>query len=127
MACGRPVVATDVGGVAEAVAHTGVLVPPRDPAAVAAATLGLLADPARRRELGRQARDRVLDHFTLETCIGNYRGLYRDVTHPNHLADLLRWFDSIQVGTGGPGGAAGPEGPAAPVGDRRPPRVVPAL
>ena len=64
MACGRPVVATDVGGVAEAVARRGVLVPPRDPEAVAQATIDLLGDPERRRSLGRRAADRVTQHFT---------------------------------------------------------------
>jgi polysaccharide biosynthesis protein PelF len=79
MACGRPVVATDVGGVAEAVAQAGLLVPPRDPVAVAQATISLLGDPGLRHSLGRQARDRVISHFTLSRFVSNYRELCRDV------------------------------------------------
>src|SRR6185369_4955416 len=46
MACGRTVVCTNVGGVAEAIGDAGIVVAPRDPAAVAAACLKLLEDPA---------------------------------------------------------------------------------
>jgi D-inositol-3-phosphate glycosyltransferase len=55
MACGVPVVASAVGGMLDSVAHgeTGLLVPPQDPAALAAALGGLLADPARRAAYGR--------------------------------------------------------------------------
>ena len=49
MTAGRATVSTDVGGVTEAVADTGLVVPPRDPAAMAAACLELLRDDARRR------------------------------------------------------------------------------
>jgi D-inositol-3-phosphate glycosyltransferase len=54
MACGVPVVASAVGGMLDTVAEgeTGHLVPPRDPAALAAAVSDLLADPARRRAFG---------------------------------------------------------------------------
>jgi phosphatidyl-myo-inositol dimannoside synthase len=55
---GLPVVAGDSGGVPEAVRHgeTAILVPPADPAAVVAAVLGLLDDPARRARFGAAAR-----------------------------------------------------------------------
>jgi glycosyltransferase involved in cell wall biosynthesis len=55
MACGVPVVASAVGGQLDSVVHqaTGLHVPPRDPAALAAAVGELLGDPARRRRLGR--------------------------------------------------------------------------
>jgi len=76
MACGRTVVCTDVGGVAEAVRDAGIVVPPRDVTAVADACVSLLADDARRRRLGRAARQRVLDHFTLEQSLDAYRRLY---------------------------------------------------
>jgi glycosyltransferase involved in cell wall biosynthesis len=57
MACGAPVVASAVGGLAESVldGRTGVLVPPRSPAAIAAAIRGLLADEARCKALGANA------------------------------------------------------------------------
>jgi glycosyltransferase involved in cell wall biosynthesis len=54
MACGRPVVATAVGGLVDSVADgvTGDLVPPRDPAALGAALAALLADDDRRTAYG---------------------------------------------------------------------------
>jgi glycosyltransferase involved in cell wall biosynthesis len=57
-AYGRPVVATAVGGLADAIEDgvTGLLVPPRDPAALRAALVRLLDDPALRRRLGEAAR-----------------------------------------------------------------------
>ena len=53
MCCGAAVVATDVGGIREQLdEETGVIVPPRDCAALAHAICTLLADPRRRRRLG---------------------------------------------------------------------------
>jgi phosphatidylinositol alpha-1,6-mannosyltransferase len=65
-ACERPVVAARAGGIPDAVAHgvTGVLVPPGDSAALGAELMALLSDPARRAELGRRGRERVLADFT---------------------------------------------------------------
>lgn len=61
MACGVPVVGTAVGGLLDTVVHgrTGVLVPPRDPAAIRSALAGLLADDALRRRMGRAGAARV--------------------------------------------------------------------
>jgi len=61
MAAGLPVVATAAGGIPEVVedGSTGVLVPPRDPAALAGAILDLLADPGRRERLGGAGRESV--------------------------------------------------------------------
>ena len=62
MAHGRPVVATAVGGLVDAVEDgvTGLLVPPRDAAALRAALERLLGDPELRRSLGAAARERVV-------------------------------------------------------------------
>jgi glycosyltransferase involved in cell wall biosynthesis len=62
MAAGRPVVASAVGGLPELVEQdrTGLLVPPRDPLALAAALQRLLASPADRQAMGAAARARVL-------------------------------------------------------------------
>ncbi|MCG7529514.1 GT4 family glycosyltransferase PelF [Streptomyces sp. OfavH-34-F] len=82
MSCGRATVSTDVGGVREAVGDTGLVVPPRDPAAMAAAALELLADPARRRRMGEGARLRVIEQFTLRQTIDTFRAIYQELSDP---------------------------------------------
>lgn len=64
MASGRPVVCSQVGGLAELVSHeeTGLLVPPADPACLAEAVLRLLADPAFGRRLADRARVKVTQY-----------------------------------------------------------------
>lgn len=72
MMCGRATVSTDVGGVAEAVGDAGLVVPPRDPRALASACLELLTEPARRADLAARARERALAEFTLDRCLSTY-------------------------------------------------------
>jgi glycosyltransferase involved in cell wall biosynthesis len=74
MALGRPVVTTDVGGAAEAVVdgETGIVVPPRDPAAAAAALAALAADPSRAREMGERGRLRQRELYSGETMFEGY-------------------------------------------------------
>jgi len=81
LASGVPVVASDVGGVPEVVAHgeTGWLVPARDPAAMAGAVLGLLADPARRVAMGRAARAAALARFQPAPLVARVEALYQEV------------------------------------------------
>jgi glycosyltransferase involved in cell wall biosynthesis len=71
MAAGVPVVATDVGGSAEAVDHstTGLIVPPRDSERLAAAVGELLRNPARAREMGHAGRERQRRLFTVDQMI----------------------------------------------------------
>src|SRR5262245_2182444 len=66
MAASRPIVASRIGGLGEVVVdgETGVLVPPGDPASLAAALRGLARDPARRSALGQAGRARVLARYT---------------------------------------------------------------
>jgi glycosyltransferase involved in cell wall biosynthesis len=71
MMCGRPVVATRGGGVTEIIrdGETGLLVPPGDASALAAALGTILSDPALAQRLGQSGRDDVSDRFSLEeTC-----------------------------------------------------------
>lgn len=72
MACGLPVVATNVSGVAEALGAdpAGVIVPPEDAGALAHAFRRLLDDEPLRRQLGERARRRAEQEFSLET-VGN--------------------------------------------------------
>jgi glycosyltransferase involved in cell wall biosynthesis len=79
MACGRAVVCTNVGGVAEAVADTGFVVPPRDHAAVAAACVRLLRDDSLRRRFAAGSRARVMELFTLAHSLNAYRMVYEHV------------------------------------------------
>jgi len=76
MTCGRPCVATDVGGVSEAVADTGMTVPPRSPEALAQACLTLLKDADLRRRLGAAARMRALEYFTVDRAISAFDEIY---------------------------------------------------
>jgi glycosyltransferase involved in cell wall biosynthesis len=82
MACGRPTVATDVGGVREAVVDAGLLVAPRDHEAMAEVCVKLLRNHTVRRRLGVLSRERALEHFTLERCLEGYRGFYTALTSP---------------------------------------------
>jgi glycosyltransferase involved in cell wall biosynthesis len=78
MAAGVPVVASSVGGVPEIVedATTGLLVPPGDAAALAAALERLLADAALRRRLGAAGRERVRERFDLAGLQSAHLDLY---------------------------------------------------
>ena len=78
MACGAAVVATQVPG-SSALAGAGVLVPPEDPAALARAVDALLADPDRRRQLGRAARQRAVERYSLQRSLDSTLALWRDL------------------------------------------------
>lgn len=78
MASARPVVATAVGGNPELVVdrETGLLVPPHDPPAMAAAIMKLLRDTALCRQMGWLGRQRVEEKFSLEVMVQNYANIY---------------------------------------------------
>jgi glycosyltransferase involved in cell wall biosynthesis len=76
MTCGRPCVATDVGGVTEAVGDTGLVVPPREPAMLAKACVALLRDTDLRHRLGAAARIRALEMFTVDRAITTFDEIY---------------------------------------------------
>ncbi|OKK06330.1 transferase [Streptomyces sp. CB03234] len=79
MLCGRATVSTDVGAVVEVIGGTGLVVPPRNPRALADACLALLRDPARRERLGAAARARALELFTVEQNLAAFRGIYLEL------------------------------------------------
>lgn len=86
MACERAIVASDVGGVGEALEECGVLVRPRDVEGFANAVRQLLDDPALRARMGRRGRARVLEEFRLDGSIAAYLDLYRRVARPEAAA-----------------------------------------
>lgn len=81
MAMGRPVVATAVGGNVDVVRDgvTGLLVPPREPTALAGALAELLADPTVGAALGAAARCRVRQELSLDRMLRRYEELYRSL------------------------------------------------
>ncbi|WP_306976674.1 DUF3492 domain-containing protein [Streptomyces canus] len=136
MFCGRATVSTDVGAVVEVIGGTGLVVPPRNPKALAEACVTLLRDPERRERLGAAARARALELFTVEQNITAFHGIYLEiVSHtpvrrvvlddtgeplpfaapaeahvPGHWTEL----STRVVARGGPGWAAGPPVHATP-------------
>ncbi|MCC2265358.1 DUF3492 domain-containing protein [Streptomyces sp. CT1-17] len=79
MFCGRATVSTDVGAVVEAIGGTGLVVPPRNPRALAEACVALLRDPERRERLGAAARARALELFTVEQNVTAFHGIYLEI------------------------------------------------
>ncbi len=77
MLCGATIVSTDVGGVAEALGDTGLLVPANQPTALAESILQLLSlSPTQRHQMGSQSRKRALDLFTQSECTQTYLHTY---------------------------------------------------
>lgn len=82
MAAGLPVIATAVGGTPEVVVpnKTGLLVPSKNPTALANAIIQLLADPTLAQQMGRNGRQRVAQKFSIETTVEHTHTLYQTLT-----------------------------------------------
>jgi len=80
-AAGKPVVATNVGGVSEVVrdGNTGLLVPPNDPVAVATSIENLLADPEGARRMGDEGATWVRERFSEDRLADDITALYREL------------------------------------------------
>lgn len=78
ISCGLPVVVTDTGGTSELLDGNGVIVPMRDPGALARAIVYVLGDPTRRAVM-RQASLRVADRYSWETMGRQYLDYYHAV------------------------------------------------
>ena len=78
MAAGKPVVATAVGGVPELIedGETGILVPPRNPEALAQGILRLAKDASLRQRMGKAARERAQERFDISRTAREYEALY---------------------------------------------------
>jgi glycosyltransferase involved in cell wall biosynthesis len=81
MACGTPVIATTAGAFPEVIEDgvSGILLPPRDAPAIANAIERLLGDAALRRQLGRAARERIVDKFSWRETAVQTLALYQEV------------------------------------------------
>nr|WP_079083050.1 DUF3492 domain-containing protein [Streptomyces antibioticus] len=131
MFCGCATVSTDVGAVVEVIGGTGLVVPPRNPRALAEACVALLRNPERRARLGAAARARALELFTVEQNITAFHGIYLEIVsrHPvrrvvlddttgeprpfavpaeAHMPGRWTGLGARVVARGGPGWAAGP-------------------
>jgi glycosyltransferase involved in cell wall biosynthesis len=84
MAHARPVVASAVGGLAEAIedGESGLLVSPGDVAGLRAALQRLLADAGLRARLGSTARERVRERYSREVAVGATLDAYEAVLQP---------------------------------------------
>jgi glycosyltransferase involved in cell wall biosynthesis len=80
-AAGAAVVATNVGGIPDAIedGRTGILVEPRDPEALAVAVISLLDDPGRAADIGRRAAEQATHRFSREATARAFESLYNKV------------------------------------------------
>jgi glycosyltransferase involved in cell wall biosynthesis len=89
MACSRAIAATRAGGIPEVVVdgENGLLVPPRDHAAMARAIVRLLNDQALRRQMGEAGLSRVRSRFTVERMVAETADVYARVAGTRHATD----------------------------------------
>lgn len=95
MLCEKPIVATAVGGVPEAIEDCGIPVEPRDPEALASGVLRLVNDAPLRLAMGKAARQKAASKFNLRQCAEAYEESYRRLaaaprtTRPNRTRPVL--------------------------------------
>ncbi len=121
MFCGRATVSTDVGAVVEVIGGTGLVVPPRNPRALAEACVSLLRDPERRARLGAAARARALELFTVEQNVTAFHGLYLEIVARTPVRR------PVLDGTGDPSPSPPPPRPMSPATGPNPPPRRPHL
>jgi len=83
MACGKPVVATNAGGIPEMVVSgvTGTLVPMKDAVALGRAMVDLVQAPKRRQAMGKAGRKRVEEFFTIDRFVQEMSQEYLELSH----------------------------------------------
>jgi D-inositol-3-phosphate glycosyltransferase len=101
MACGTPVIGSNVGGIKYSVQHeqTGYLVPPHDPDAIGQCAAHLLKNPDVRRQFGQQALARVNALFTWEKVAESAAEVYRQVVERQSLSRSGRRPLAASVGS----------------------------
>jgi MMP alpha-(1->4)-mannosyltransferase len=94
MACGKPVIATTGGAFPEVIEDgvSGILVPPADPVALAAAMKRLLEEPGERERLGKAARERILSTFNWPQAAEQTHRVYAQVLADKTAAPAARAF-----------------------------------
>ncbi|MGY0069627.1 DUF3492 domain-containing protein [Streptomyces sp. QTS137] len=125
MFAGRATVSTDVGAVVEVIGGTGLVVPPRDPRALAEACVSLLRDPERRARLGAAARARALELFTVEQNVAAFHDLYLEIVARTPVRHVLLNATGDPLPFAAPAEAHVP-GRWADLTSHRPSRTVPA-
>jgi polysaccharide biosynthesis protein PelF len=89
MLCGSAIVATDVGGVEEALGDTGLVVPADRPQILAESIVKLLSlNPQQRVQMGDRARMRAIELFTQQQCVENYLNTYRQLIRQSRISKL---------------------------------------
>jgi glycosyltransferase involved in cell wall biosynthesis len=81
MACGLPIVVTDTGGTAELLKDNGLVVPKKNPAAIAEAIIEILGDEKKRVEMG-EASLKIARTFSWKAMARKYMELYTWTEHP---------------------------------------------
>lgn len=99
MACGTPVIGSNVGGIKFTVAEgkTGYLVPPKDPDALANCLAHLFKNPATRKRFGKQAIDRVTKYFTWQTITHSLVNVYEEVIQVHQNASPVTDVAQLQM------------------------------
>jgi glycosyltransferase involved in cell wall biosynthesis len=96
MAAGLPIVATRAGGIPEVIEHerNGLLVPPGDDRALAAAILRLIERPQQASELAEAARRTVESRFSFDRMVGEFQALFLNELSARVAPEVLTWAES---------------------------------
>ena len=89
MACGAPLVSTTAGALPEVVGDAGILIPPADSAALAAAIAGLMDNPAKRAEYSVLGRKRIVEKFNWSNAARLTAEVYSEAISQRHAAAEL--------------------------------------
>jgi glycosyltransferase involved in cell wall biosynthesis len=78
MAMGKPVVATNVGGIPEVVQHgvSGLIVPPRDVERIARSVITLIDEPGKAKNMGEKARGFIMEQYSMQSTVQKWQTLY---------------------------------------------------
>lgn len=81
----KPIIATNIDGITEQITNgvNGILVPPKDPSALARAVVRLINDKERAMKIGLAARDRVEKEFSVERMVAETEKVYLSLLKAN--------------------------------------------